>query len=214
MFFETHLTVAPQAHTNTQSLVDDVEAWKAICENHNLSPLHFDLFGSDSHVGAQTMSAASREFDSINDAIVHAKMQALDLEQRYEGVSIARIKIEVPLDHDHVALNFDADRYMESHICVQIESGGAIDPAGMYDIAMKHGCGISKNVLNQPTHSSLKWIFLTMRRGGTDAITFRKKHDFVCKDLARAKFLVRTKELEYVMYDSNPALDANWMTIS
>lgn len=188
MQYELHMTTAPDV---------DVDHWSALCAWLRTKPLLIRLATGESP--RQVMMTGRHDGDDQSAATwrgnLHAAFGAA-------GFPIIREKMEIPLDKsgDYPAA------YYEAHIKMLLAEPEA---RALPDLADAVGLHLSTNELARTVDGREKW-YLTARAYGVDlddaAAGFGEK-------LAHVTSLgwhgVRM-EMEAVLADSNPALDAGW----
>lgn len=115
------------------------------------------------------------------------------------GVTLARIKIEAPLES--VA---DA-RYFEAHFKIEIEDGRLSE---LHGLAQELGAHLSRNARTR--HQGKQERFVTARYGSREAALAGFERLEIA--LSAQSFSILSVDREAVVYDSNLELDAGWAT--
>ena len=146
----------------------------------------------------------------------HAAASAVMRELAGDGFAISRLKIEAA-PWNGGAPRTDAEgaaqpphRYFEHHLKLLLR--GDIDDAamtGLTDLARRHAAHLSRNALRVRADGRQE-RFVTQRcyRVGQETARARLA---VLRDALAAKYEILDVEEEFVVYDSNLALDAGWL---
>lgn len=132
-------------------------------------------------------------------------------------LKITRIKIEAdPLNEGVPQSQFDiqsplSDRYFEHHVKLLLPLDR--DPSSLKSLAERHSAHLSKNELQQASPRFEK-RFLTQRCFNCGRDESRARLDRLVVDLNSSGETILDVEEEYVVYDSNLALDDGWMSSS
>jgi len=188
MIYELHITTEPTV---------DIERWVALCGGLKIKPLHIAL-ATGEHP-SQVMMAATHEGDdasaarwaiTLSDAIVAS------------GFPIVRSKLEIPLDKGVLR---PPGAYSEAHVKLLLHPETA---KRLPVVAKDTGMHVSRNLLQPDVAGLGKW-YLTLRYYGTSAnaaaSVFADAYGAVSRHLPGVRM-----EMEKVLSDSNPGLDAGW----
>lgn len=197
--FETHLSVAGNV-----GQLPDLQRW---AERHGWRCLHIVLArGGSTSQPMITRRARGNLADQLLVASEHAEKLAM------AGFPVMRIKVEAaPSNADVPQADGEArcaDRYFEQHIKLLLASGA--DEAALAAVAMRHGAHLSRNALcvREDGHSER---FVTQRCARVGRRGAQRRLDALLADLQPLGHAVLDVEQEYVVYDSNEALDAGWI---
>jgi len=136
-----------------------------------------------------------------------ADASALAGELRATGFEVTRVKVEASPFIE--GLDRTPDRYFEHHIKLLLPPG--VDEAALAELATPHGAHLSRNA-RRVREDGRAERFVTQRchRTGTeDAVA---ELDRLIEALREAGHEMLGVEREYVVYDSNPAVDAGWIS--
>jgi hypothetical protein len=131
------------------------------------------------------------------------------------GFSVTRIKIEaaptnqgVPVVTDTAGTQQPSDRYFEHHTKLLLEPGETVKP--IIAIARSHGAHVSRNALRRRT-DGCEERFVTQRcfKVGRDAAEAALRR--LVDGLGAAGYQIIDVEQEFVVFDTNLALDAGWI---
>ena len=131
---------------------------------------------------------------------------------RSDGIRLMRAKIEAAPSNADVPQSGPCatdERYFESHLKLLLDSHA--DIAGLTELAIAHGAHLSRNA-RRVREDGREERFATLRRrsGGVDAIT--RDSAALADALSHSRLCqVVSSEIEYVVYDSAPAVDAGWL---
>lgn len=200
--FETHITVC-------LNNLDDAKLLHKWSANHGLKCLHIVLDqGATPSQPMLTRHGGGKLTQQLEIAV--ALCQAL----KTDGFSAVRIKIEVASKNPHVpqsnieALSHPCDRYFEHHIKLLLESSADILP--LTELAEQHSARLSRNALQ--THSdNCNERFINQRCMKMGRVEAQQKLQKLLNAIACLKYTVIEVEEEFVVYDSNLALDAGWI---
>ena len=203
--FETHLTIAMPPGTDA----DPVRAWAA---GRGLKFTHIQL--SRGTTPSQPMVT---RFGRGTLAGERANAAAVAAELAASGWVVNRIKIEVEADDplapatDAAATDQPADHYFEAHVKVLLSASADLSTVGT--AAARHGAHLSGNarrVRDDGGHER----FLTQRGHRVGRATASAALARLLADLPGVGgpgVAVLDVEQEYVVHDSNLAVDAGWM---
>ncbi|MBX7223195.1 MAG: hypothetical protein K1Y36_24985 [Blastocatellia bacterium] len=130
-----------------------------------------------------------------------------------EGFPVIRTKIEIPGESRRVpqtadeARNIDRARYFEQHVKVLLspESEGS----ALLRLAQKHNAHLSRNALRvRADHKEER--FLTQRCFGVGQPEAMTRFAAFVREIEELGFLIIKTEAEFVLFDSNLALDTGW----
>lgn len=198
--YETHLTVSPGA---VDAAFDDVETF---ARAHGLTFLQIQLpAGAQPRQPMLSLRASGplewqrAEADRLADALA-----AL-------GIAVTRTKIEAAPWNAGVPAHgpcLRPEHYFESHVKLLLAPD--CDTAALARAANAHGAHLSRNA-RRVREDGLVERFATLRTrdGGLAAITART--DALRSALAPRTLAILSVEIEYVVHDDNPAMDAGWL---
>lgn len=129
-----------------------------------------------------------------------------------QRVKVCRCKIEIeagnpaaPADSNQAAAR-PAQWYFEHHVKLLLPA----DTAPLEQISPKHSAHISRNAFRLRPDAMTE-RFLTQRFYRTGRDTAQAALANLVQDLLRNGFVILEQEAEYVVFDSNVALDAGWL---
>jgi hypothetical protein len=129
-----------------------------------------------------------------------------------QGVAVRRVKIEAHPDNADVPQGLHDEgsasegRYFEHHVKLSLTPGDSRVVA----VARAHGAHLSRNAL-RIGREGLEERFLTQRCRGQGRLAARERLDALVATLCDLGLTVLGAEQEYVIYDSDEALDRGWM---
>jgi hypothetical protein len=130
------------------------------------------------------------------------------------GFDVTRVKIEaapwnsgVP-QSDVEGKSHPRERYFEHHVKLLLEAGADIAP--LTAIAQRHAAHVSRSALRQ-RDDGREERFVTQRCCRVGRATAHAALDQLVTALTSANYEIIDVEEEFVVYDSNVALDAGWI---
>jgi hypothetical protein len=196
--FETHITV------NLQDLAEipRLQQWGA---TRNLKFLHILLEGG-SHISQPMLTR--RGYGNLTSELQMAKNLEIDLNRA--NFSVSRIKIEAaPWNQDipqsDRSASTQAHRYFEHHIKLSLESTTDILP--LKELTHQHSAHISRNALKIRA-DGYRERFVTQRCIGVGQIEAQNRLRILVESIESLGYVPIDIEAEFVVYDSNLALDA------
>jgi len=127
-----------------------------------------------------------------------------------DGFTVVRVKLEASPFNAGVPQH-DAEvppqRYFEHHVKLVLETA-EIDPARR--ISVRHAAHLSRNARRGDAGERHE-RFVTQRCHGCGQPEARRRLDALVAELAAAGLAIAEVEEEYVVLDSNPAVDAGWL---
>ena len=207
MLYELHITVDPAS---------DLDKWKLFCHVYGLKPLLIELYDDENAEKIehpQQMMFAGVFEGTHEDAI---RWRETTAERVSEDFTIVRDKLEVPLDKSQP---FTSPAYFEMHVKALIDPaciGGNLREAAHLDWRA------SRNLLVKNDRGYEKWYFTKRfypdKRGLSErfswwpfewrnAATYFHTQYADCYNILGG---VCRMEMEAVISDSNPDLDAGW----
>jgi hypothetical protein len=201
--FETHITVS---FDNNLAEIDRLQQW---CIDRDLQFLHILL--DRGQTSSQPM-LTRRGRGNFNDELNIANHLAQILTT--EDFSVVRIKIEaapwnqgVP-QSDVEALAHPAHRYFEHHVKLSIESTADLLP--LRELAIGHSAHLSRNAL-QTRNDSSQERFITQRCMNMGRSKAKKQLQILVDAIESLGYNPIAIASEFVVYDSNLALDRGWI---
>lgn len=193
MLYELHVTVE-----RPEGVVGIDRAWAEACDTTGSKPLLIEL---QPQGGVQMMNAQVTECDpAALESWVAKRVSVLPIE-----FDVVRIKAEVPLDKGFAA--YPEPCYHECHVKMLCDPERAEQ---YWRIAASFGWVVSRNLYLPGVAGKEKW-YLTQRRYDTPALqAAREFHDAWAKIQPNMPPAARM-EMETVISDSNPDLDAGWV---
>ena len=200
--FETHVTV----HLNEAADIDRLRAWAG---PRDLKCTHIIL--ARGRAASQPMVTRHGRGDFAAE-LAAAKELAEALADA--GFAVTRVKTEaapwtagVPATDDEGQRHPPA-RYFEHH--VKLLLGPGADMTALTEIAQGHAAHVSRNALRR-RDDGREERFVTQRCFGVGRTTARAALDALLHALRRAEYPIIDVEEEFVVHDSNVALDAGWI---
>lgn len=198
--FETHLTVSPRGDDAT---LDDVEAF---ARAHGLKFLQIQLPAGAQPRQPMLSLRACGPFERQR-AEAHRLVEALAA----LGIAVTRTKIEAAPWNAGVPAHgpcLRSEHYFESHVKLLLAPD--CDTVALARAANAHGAHLSRNARCVREDGLVeRFATLRTRNGGLAAITARA--DVLRSALAPQTLAILSVEIEYVVHDDNPALDAGWL---
>lgn len=199
---ETHLTV----HLDALCKVNALQEWG---QQHGCKFTHVVLDRGTS--ASQPMLTRGVQGTLPDERGVAAQLGVL---LGAAGFLVTRIKIEaapwncdVPQTAREAAV-YGAEYYWEHHIKLLLEPGADTDTIAR--LVQPHQARLSRNAFKtRPDEQQER--FVTQRCYGVGRDGAQEQLDTLLKTLAPLPFAVLEVEQEYVIYDSNLALDAGWL---
>jgi hypothetical protein len=204
--FETHITVSIQA----SSEIERLRQWGL---DRDLKFLHIVL---DRGVSISQPMVTQRGCGNLTSELAIARDLAIDLNAA--GFSVVRIKIEAAPGNqdipqsDRAALNHGRDRYFEHHLKLLLEPGFN-DFQLLRELVERHSAHLSRNAL-QIRRDNYQERFITQRCVAIGQIEARKQLQILSTAIATLGYTVLSIVEEFVVYDSNLALDLGWMKMN
>lgn len=200
--FETHITVS----LSDDSGMTRLRQWAA---DHGFKCLHIVL---DRGASASQPMLTRHGRGSLPSelATANAARQALI----DDGFPVTRIKIEAAPWNDGVpqtapdAAAHPPERYFEHHVKILLDPGA--DTEALARIAQQHTAHLSRNTLKQRDDNRAE-RFVTQRCYSVGRSEARPRLDALLGAIAPLGYPALEVEEEYVVYDSNLALDAGWI---
>lgn len=198
--FEIHLTVeAAQAAAGADAL-------SRFAESEGMQLLHIEL--PRGAVTAQPMLSWRRD-GVLADCL--AQIDAIEQALADQDIRVVRAKVEAAPSNVGVPQAEDAcppGTYFESHLKLLVEDDAAL--SAITDIAIAHGAHVSRNA-RRTREDGRQERFVTLRSvdGGLPGMKMRLQAlQDALTPMVRA---VLDTEIEFVVHDSNRALDAGWL---
>lgn len=199
--FETHITVHLPHELDSNLL----RAWGA---NRTLKFLHILL--DRGRCVSQPM--LSRRGSGVLSAEL-AAAEDLSRQLRADGFEVARVKIEASPANDDIPLTDSAaqdlrPRYFEHHVKLLLEK--TTDLAELAQLAERHSAHLSRNTMHVRTDGGEE-RFVTQRCSMVGRLAAHKALVELVFDLKQANYRMLGIEAEFVVYDSNLAVDDGWI---
>lgn len=201
--FETHITV------NLNNNIDGIERLHGWCIDRNLKFLHILL---DRGVSRSQPMLTRHGRGNFADELKIAN--SLSQELTAEKFPVVRIKIEAAPGNQDVpqsdveALAHPIDRYFEHHVKLLLEFSTDILP--LQEIARQHSAHLSRNAV-QIRLDGCQERFVTQRCMGVGRIEAKKQLQLLLDAIESCGYGSIDLEQEFVIYDSNLALDLGWI---
>jgi hypothetical protein len=199
--FETHLTVAIE-----EEATDRVSAWAA------QRGLKFSQILLDRGSHASQPMVTSTGHGLFAEQMEKARTLQRDLATC--GFEVTRVKVEaapwnegVPLEDSNAAAAGN-QRYFEHHLKLLLPADADLDR--LASIAEPHGAHLSRNARRHRS-DGMQERFVTQRCYRTGRATAQAKLEKLAAALKADRWNILEIEQEYVVYDSNLALDDGWI---
>lgn len=199
--FETHITVKLQ----DLDRIDRLQQWGI---ERNLKFLHI-LLERGTNISQPMLTRRGRGDFADELEIANHLAQTLTA----EDFAVVRIKIEaapwnqgVPQSDVEACLH-PAYRYFEHHIKLLLESDR---DSPLRELAQLHSAHLSRNAL-QTRSDGFQQRFVTQRCIGVGRITAKKQLQILVDSIESLGYHPIDIESEFVVYDSNLALDKGWI---
>jgi hypothetical protein len=200
--FETHLTVEPTHEAAMDGL-------RAIAARYDLKLTHVVL-----HAGRSASQPMLTRHGEGDDESERREIKSLIQRLEAEGLHITRVKIEVAPDSHGVpdsaeeASRSHAGTYFEHHVKVLVESLDAL--SRLLGIAQAHDARLSRNALRiRPDARQERFCTQRCFRMGRTGASVRLRS--LVRAITAESFEVLETVQEFVIYDSNLALDEGWL---
>jgi hypothetical protein len=201
--FETHITVSLNQNLTG---IDRLQQWSGA---HNLKFLHILLDRGDNISQPMLTRRGRGNFDA---ELSIAERLAQELVA--EDFAVVRIKIEAAPENDGIpqsdveALAHPAHRYFEHHLKLAIASTTDLQP--LRELAQAHSAHLSRNALQLREDGSQE-RFITQRCLGVGRSTAKQQLQILLDSIESLGYTPIAIESEFVVYDSNLALDRGWI---
>jgi hypothetical protein len=200
--FETHVTVRAAGSADLEGLRD----WAA---RRGLSFHHIVLdrgqTPSQPMVGRRGRGRLAGEL---------ATAEALARQLAAYGFAVCRVKIEAAPENrdvpgsDAEASRSGPDRHFEHHVKLALDP--ATDVATLTALAQSHAAHLSRNALCRRDDGRQE-RFVTQRCYAVGWPAARQRLERLLGDLVAGGYAVLSVEEEFVVYDSQPGVDAGWL---
>ncbi|MEU4215987.1 nucleotidyl transferase AbiEii/AbiGii toxin family protein [Actinoplanes sp. NPDC026623] len=200
--FETHITVA----------ASKAEELAVFAAEHGLGFVHIELDRGDTPSQPMLTLHGSGTLDRRRAEIRdwYERLRAAGFRPVRNKIEATPWSIGVP-QTDREARDEPADRYFEHHIKVRLPSERVTDVLAVTDIAERHGARLSRNARRRdPDGRPERFVNQRCHRSGRADATERL--DALVHDLRAAGHEVVSAEQEYVVHDSQLALDRGWLS--
>jgi hypothetical protein len=198
--YETHISVGPTGRNS----IEDLQLWAAA---RGLKCVHIVLDGGDSP--SQPM-LTRHGHSNLQSELEHAHQIGQDMASA--GFSVTRVKIEAApwneeVPHSDEEAQQATGQYFEHHIKLLL--GAQAEIADVASVALKHGARLSRNARRARDDGHER--FVTQRCFGVGRGIAWQRFQELREALASLGHPVLEEEEEFVVYDSNLALDAGWI---
>lgn len=199
MSFETHLTLNPSNSTLQ-------EAARKFAIDHSLKWTHIELYSGATpnqpmltFWGQDSLNAQLRRANSISQELESLKIQ------------VVRTKVETPFPGAFVpgagAGKENSNQYFECHVKLRLPSYADLER--LRSIAASHRAHVSRNAIKTFENGQTE-RFVTQRSHHCTGATAHLNQIELTRSLKENSFDIVEIESEFVLYDSNFALDAGW----
>jgi hypothetical protein len=199
--FETHWTVAEEQG----ALLDRVTE----AASRRGLKVTYVILSRGAHASQLMLTRRRRSTLSVERADAHALVEGL----ARDGLRVTRIKLEASSTNDDIPWTDEAARqepghYFEHHVKVRYEP--KTDLRAITEIAAAHAAHLSQSVAEAPGDGEVQ-RFITQRCYGVGLPAARTLIAALQSALAEARVHIVRATQEYVVYDTNVALDAGWI---
>ena len=209
--FEIHATVRPEGPDWEERL----RAWAA---PRRLKSLHI-LLDRGRTVSQPMLTSGIR--GTLSTAQAASRTLCADLVTA--GFSVVRVKIEAATTNDDIpqldsndpdqtgsptSLRAEAERYFEHHVKLLLAE--KFDTESLAVAVAQHSAHLSRNTFRHREDGQCE-RFVTQRATGCGQIRARQKLHALVELLQTWELSILETEEEYVVFDSNLALDADWI---
>jgi hypothetical protein len=197
--FEMHLTVAAEA--------TDFAALQSLVAEQGGRLLHIVL--PRGLVPSQPM-LSWRDYGELASVWQLAQQRRSGLQQA--GFRVTRCKIEAAPGNSGVAQRGDqllAGQYFECHLKIALLPGA--DVIALAELAQRHGAHLSRNALRRAEDGS-EQRFVTQRVAHAGLEQASEAMVRLADTLTAHGYAPQRRELEFVVFDSNLALDDGWLS--
>ncbi|WP_433087486.1 hypothetical protein ACQP1P_16175 [Dactylosporangium sp. CA-052675] len=128
-----------------------------------------------------------------------------------DGFTVVRVKVEAsPFNGGVPQLDAEAppDQYFEHHVKLVVDNAGIVLARR---ISLRHTAHVSRNARRGDPDGRHE-RFVTQRCRGCGRPEARRRLDALLAELTSARLTIVEVEQEYVVLDSNPAVDAGWIS--
>ncbi len=218
-FFEAHITLALNTNVgNIDRYVDEkISAFKLLCENLNIKPIHITLARGDTPTQIMTSSIHEGNFEVIKNEVMQIAQTLLT-----NQYAISRIKIEAHPENIGVPnttndiMHTQKDNYFECHFKIlleNIEDKTTKDKTweNLKNICEKHTAHLSQNAFKTQENGNQE-RFITQRIYAIGKQEAYKSFQILENALIKAGFQIAKKIVEYCVFDDNESIDKNWLT--
>jgi len=196
--FETHFTIEVDQTKRIPALADWATAHEMKCTHIVLDRGRVPLQPMLTSHGRGMLSNELQKARRMNDML------------RADGFRVTRIKIEAgPKNQDIPQHPFDnAEQYFEHHVKLLLEDDSKL--ALLTELAQRHCAHLSRNALRSLPNGRHE-RFVTQRCYKVGQPEARAELSSLVAELDREGYQVLETEQEFVVYDSNLAMDAGWI---
>jgi hypothetical protein len=200
--FETHITIRAEQ----SEAIDRLARW---AKDRGLKFTHIVLARGETP--SQPMLTQHRH-GTLDDALQTAHVLAAAAAE--DGFEVTRLKIEVPPWNAGVPLSDEesakhpAERYFEHHLKLLIAAEA--DLSLLVAVAQRHAAHLSRNARRTRADGSQE-RFITQRSLGVGRTNAEQRFEALLVELAGLGIQPVEVEQEFVVYDSNAAVDAGWL---
>ncbi len=197
--WETHITVALAAST-------DWTRFKRWCDERELKSVFIALERGQTPLQPMLTRESRGTFATQLKAA-----NALQRECEAAGFAVTRVKLEVaPWNEDVPQRGEDADarRYFEHHIKLLLPTDADTDE--LQAVLAPLGAHLSRNA-RRVREDGYCERFVTGRSHGAGSATAQRQFEALMQVLRALPHPILESEREYVVYDSNLALDQGWL---
>jgi hypothetical protein len=200
--FETHITVADADASGLERLRD-----RANCRGFSV---HHIILNCGLTPSQPMVSYRAR--GDLKSAMETAEAVADQLTA--DGFTVSRIKLEAaPENRDIPQSNAEAavlgrGRYFEHHVKLALEPGADVSP--LIAVAQRHAAHLSRNALRTRSDGRAE-RFVTQRCYAIGRPAARERLLALLAELAANRYAILNTEEEFVVYDTQPGVDAGWL---
>ena len=200
--FETHITVSL---TNIYG-IERLQGW---CLDRQLKFLHI-LLAEGTQISQPMLTR--RGWGDFADELKIAENLVTALNS--ENFPVVRIKIEAAPENrgvpqsDLAALAHPADRYFEHHVKLRLESD--LDLSPLHELVKRHSANLSRNAIRLRL-DGFHDRFVTQRCMGVGWVAAQRQLQLLVGAIESLGYTPIAIASEFVVYDSNLALDRGWI---
>ncbi|AFM04219.1 hypothetical protein Fleli_1821 [Bernardetia litoralis DSM 6794] len=208
-FFEAHITLK-----NTENLQSTAN-FEKFCTDNSIKPIFIELERGDMPKQIMTSSLHEGSFDKIKKDV-----ENLAKKMRLKNYEIIRLKIEahpentgIPATKNDI-LERQKENYFEAHYKILLPTFTSNhSKKELISLCEKHQAHLSKNAFKK-RNDSFEERFVTKRIYKVGKKEAFQAFDELHQKLENQKYQINKKIVEYCVFDTNEAVDNNWLTLN